>query len=769
MFRTHARKIYRDILARKRRTLLIAASIFVGVAGTITLFSMGDILIGQLHEDFRNEDVAMLTVDVRLEPGTPADHQATIDWLATIIGVTEVRGNLRASVYHQTQDKATPATIMAYSEPFAEMTLEPVRLVSGNYPVAGEQEIAVEMRFAEAHAVEMGDNLRLRVSGTPIWEEWRISGIIFHPYVLEPENFIYAQLPDANYLSGTYGYNSFSARFDSYLRAENSAHHFAAVILHDTPYDPLRFQLQDPTYNPLTEGTERISRTLNYLAVIALVMSGFSVINVISAIITEQKRQIGLMKALGATRIDNLLIYVGIAFTYGGLGVIPGLLVGVPAGYFLAEALAPQANTVLTGFRLSLRGMGVGIGLGLLVPIAASIVPVLHGAQVRIADAMSDRGIDKHFHYGPIGNLLRVLPIPIWLRQGLNNINIKKLRVGFTMITLAVAVGAFMGIFAVFDALSNKKDDVIAEIRAEHTGISQTAIVSPPRQQVDLGDSPPPLVPNEYLTTVSIDGYDGEVYAIGLDETFSNVVTLDAGRFITPEKPGVIVTATIAQERGLQVGKEIILQSDQDRRAYPIVGIFTPPAQFNGQPIPRYVVGMFWRDLAALEGRTVEVTPTGETVSESLSAGTFNFVTLLETFSGNLRTYQALLSAISLLIAIVGGLSLLATLSLSVLERQREIGIMRCVGARSRTIALQFLIEGMAVGLFAWVIGLPIASVIADQLLDATGLDARFTATIRLDVAALGLAGVMLITLVASIWPARIAARQTVAQTLRYQ
>ena len=50
---------------------------------------------------------------------------------------------------------------------------------------------------------------------------------------------------------------------------------FSAVLLHDTPYIPLQYQLQDPEYNPLTEGTQRVSRTINLLAIIALMMSGF--------------------------------------------------------------------------------------------------------------------------------------------------------------------------------------------------------------------------------------------------------------------------------------------------------------------------------------------------------------------------------------------------------------------------------------------------------------------------------------------------------------
>ena len=76
------------------------------------------------------------------------------------------------------------------------------------------------------------------------------------------------------------------------------------------------------------------------LAIMAMVVSGFLVANVISAIVLEQNRQIGVMKSLGATRWDNLLIYSGIALAYGLIGLIPGVLVGVPLGYMLGKTLA---------------------------------------------------------------------------------------------------------------------------------------------------------------------------------------------------------------------------------------------------------------------------------------------------------------------------------------------------------------------------------------------------------------------------------------------
>ena len=62
-----------------------------------------------------------------------------------------------------------------------------------------------------------------------------------------------------------------------------------------------------------------------------MIVSGFLVTNVISAIVLEQSRQIGVMKSLGATRWDNFLMYSGIALTYGMIGGGQGAAVMVEA------------------------------------------------------------------------------------------------------------------------------------------------------------------------------------------------------------------------------------------------------------------------------------------------------------------------------------------------------------------------------------------------------------------------------------------------------
>ena len=140
-----------------------------------------------------------------------------------------------------------------------------------------------------------------------------------------------------------------------------------------------------------------------------------------------------------------------------------------------------------------------------------------------------------------------------------------------------------------------------------------------------------------------------------------------------------------------------------------------------------------------------------------------------EDISEFIAVFGLILNMASILMALVGAVGLLAVLSMAVLERQKEIGVMRSLGAGSGTIIIQFLIEGILVGIAAWVAGLPLSYLISLALNSAMGIDEFFDFVYPLEIAIFGLIGVIILASIASIWPSLAAARKTVSDILRYQ
>jgi putative ABC transport system permease protein len=124
------------------------------------------------------------------------------------------------------------------------------------------------------------------------------------------------------------------------------------------------------------------------------------------------------------------------------------------------------------------------------------------------------------------------------------------------------------------------------------------------------------------------------------------------------------------------------------------------------------------------------------------------------------------------LIAIVGGLGLMGTMSINVLERTREIGVMRAIGASNGDIQAIVIIEGMVIGIISWAISILLSIPITGVLTYGVGI-AILTAPMPAVYGASGVIAWLVFTLalgtLASALPARRASRLTVRDTLAYE
>jgi len=132
----------------------------------------------------------------------------------------------------------------------------------------------------------------------------------------------------------------------------------------------------------------------------------------------------------------------------------------------------------------------------------------------------------------------------------------------------------------------------------------------------------------------------------------------------------------------------------------------------------------------------------------------------------------AFLILMALLLAAVGGLGLTTTMSINILERVREIGVLRAIGASNVSVRQIVLIEGIVIGLLSWAIGTglswPISVLMSEQLglaLIGVPLSFHYSAS----AAVLWFFVLQGVAVVASLGPARNAVRLTVREVLAYE
>jgi putative ABC transport system permease protein len=130
-----------------------------------------------------------------------------------------------------------------------------------------------------------------------------------------------------------------------------------------------------------------------------------------------------------------------------------------------------------------------------------------------------------------------------------------------------------------------------------------------------------------------------------------------------------------------------------------------------------------------------------------------------------------MLLALAVIMALVGGIGLMGSLSISVVERTREIGVMRAVGARTLTIMGMFVMEGVLQGLFSWVVAVPLSYAISGTVANALGqamFEANLDYSYNFPAVVAWLAVILVISTLASLIPAYNATRVSVRDSLAY-
>jgi putative ABC transport system permease protein len=803
MFRTRSRKILRDIAAYKLRTLLVAINIFMGVLGVVTLTSTSDLMISTTEADIHEDELAMIFMNVTLQDYSNIDNAKTLETLRAHPGTTVVEGWVGDHLFWKSPKDKTflDGIILASSEPFGQIQITPPRLIDGDYPVIGESQLAIDRRMADRYDLKVGDQIVIRIlkdlgarpdPTAPIPEEvWTISGILFNPYLQGGGSTIYATYEDKAEITGLRGFTFINTRFQDYATASHEYENFIRRIQGETPYDSGDEELQDPGDSIFMSSIEETMTALAMLSVVTMIVAGFLVFTVINTLITQQIRQIGIMKTIGATRWDIFKIYAGIAFVYGVMGVIPGVLLGIPAAHEVSKVLASQINVWVEGFSISLIGVVAGVVMGVGVPLLTAVVPVYFGTRVSILEAITDRGISARYGSGYTAKLIGWLPFPIVVRQAFANISQKKIRLALTTLTLTLAAGAFMGVMAVFLSLDRVISDMFDTYNYE--------VVIVPEQKQDtesiinlIGamDVAAAVYPSYSWDAMVPSDSGGEVihlWVVGFDPNTDAIqLHLEDGTAWQddPTREGIVLTRPKANELDKKVGDPITLTYNGQIVNTQVIGIDTNPeedAYMAWQPLYRLthssseepspsdlIVQLSDRDASTGAVDKVIGEMREELLHNGINVGFFNQVGEEEEVGTLILAMSIIFNIASVLMAIVAGIGLLTMLSISVFERQREIGVMRSVGASSVTVASQFLIEGLVIGVLGWLVGIPVSygvSAVFQAVIPWEAFDFQYPPTIIL----LGLIGTLVLVAIASLWPSITASRKTVSEVLRYQ
>jgi putative ABC transport system permease protein len=724
-------KILRDLKRNWGRTVLAVLSIAIGVFAVGVNSGMMDMMPKRMLSSYQAANPPHIRL--WLSSIVNDDEVARLAREPGIAGVEGVR-ELGAR-WRLTPDQEWRDVDIIVRADYEHLQYNTVELISGAWP--HKNTIAAEASSVEAYGFTLGSTMALQINGRE--HEVKIGGVIRN-IMINPPSFggnatIFISPEMADNLWGWSGYTALLAQVPQYSeqaaqagaeQLKQALEKMNAPVFFYRTFDPNKHFAQD-----MVDGVIMITTVLGMLA---LGLGLFLVVNTINALVAQQIPQIGIMKAVGGTRRQIMILYLGGALIYG----VIALLIALPLGVLAADAVSKSLLQLMSippepQINLSLSAVTQQAIVALLVPLLAALWPVVSGVRISVSQAISNYGISMTFGKGIIDRLLaRVRGLPRQPILTLRNTFRRKGRVVLTQITLIMA-----GVVFVMVMSSAASFTYTIKFLTQSLGLEVLMYFEQP-VRIDearpIIESQPHVELAEFTLFKSSTAYKDKEVTEGQD-IFINAVQTDSrllklavvnGRWLLPDdEHATVISTDEARKLGVNVGDKIYIKINGDERVeWTVVGTVTDLS--NGQRNIYVPLGTYQREVG-LSGRGttawVAVTPdTGATqlkvekdLREALNArglkvgGTQTEEAIRVQNENQFGILTTMLLVMSALIAGVGAIGLAGTLSINVLERRREIGVMRAIGASSLQIAMLFVGEGLILGLMAWLIAIPLS------------------------------------------------------------
>ncbi len=797
-------KVFSDIWQHKARTLLAVLSIASGVFAIGTIFGLVDQL--QTAMDAAHQAVFPSHMNIVLR-GT-ADRE-TIASLARIPGVEEVEMMNIASVRYKTSENGRwQGATLVMRDDYESQIYDWLVLKEGVWPE--NQSIGVERITSDYYGIEMGDEIIFELDGTN--RTFPITGKIRHPFVPPPD----------------FGGNAyFFVDAEGLARFGIPEGQFTQMLVRVAPYSEafardqaaeIKEQLakqgkglavtiyQDPDEHwgrPFIAG---ITLVLRILAVVSLLTSVIIVANTMTAIITQQTDQIGVIKAIGGTSNIIIKVYLASVLIYGLLALILSLPTGVIAAYLGSKWFLGIFNIDYETFQFSWLAVVLQVLAAILAPLLAALWPVLSGAHISVREAIASYGLGGDFGSSRFDQLIdklgeKLLPSPYSIALG--NMFRRKGRLGLTQLVLILAGTMFLMTMTLASSMSltlenelnrRKYDMRIFFQSVERSDQVETIAMSMPGVvEAEAWFSVTGTVLREGEQVKDTAGLGAEVYGIPLGSEMYRPYIVN-GRWLEQNetKRVAVISQDTAEFNNVNIGDVITIDfGDLGDAEWEVVGTHQ---LISSDPIttdPIYVPEPALVDVTKKANRAIQIA-----VRTDRSDGEYT-QDMMASLSDYFKEYQIetsyffsrtkaqdeeyaynqfsivnnMLFGLALVMGLVGGIGLMGSLWISVVERTREIGVLRSIGAESPTIMTMFIMEGVLQGLMSWFVSVPLAFLIArpvarmmGQIILQIDLDFQFS----LIGVLIWLVAILMIAFLASLVPAHAATRISVRESLAY-
>jgi putative ABC transport system permease protein len=585
-------------------------------------------------------------------------------------------------------------------------------------------------------------------------------------------------------------------RFDEKHVRDVTAH--VKKLVEERGHPVRRVDVPRPGKHPHADLMDGLLLAMASFGLFILAMSGVLVVNLLTAIMAAQVRQIGVMKAIGGSRGQVARIYFAQALLLGIAATVLALPLGMVASRALCRPFAAFLNFDITSFAVPFWVYALALVVGLVMPLLAAAWPVWKGSAISVREGLAAWGVsDSAFGISIFDRVMTMIggnlrPLLLAIRNSFR----RRTRLVLTMLTLAMSGLFFMSALNIRSSMSKTLDRSFA-LRKYDLQIFLGDMYPSERIERAIRKTPGVVGAESWFTSgASIPAKDARAGDDSLDILSFPIIALPEnskaidlkiveGRNLLPgDNDALVINSTLAEQSQIKTGSTIILRLKQGLTSWHVVGIarepFLPPTAYIPQafmdqryPAMRTTICLALEKTDAASMQAVKFALDNNLEQEGIRAvGSRSKADFRYGRDQHLMMIYVFLVVISGIIAAVGGLGLATTMSLNVMERRREMGILRAIGASPSIVVGIIVAEGVVIGVMSWMLAALAAwplSRVAGNFLAFLIFKSKLDSVFRLQGLWIWLAFSILSAGAASLLPARSAAKLTVREALGYE
>ncbi len=792
-------KILRDIRVARGRLLMIVIAQVASIAAVVTMLSAYTVLTREVPRNYigTNPASAQLEMaanvdDTLLQQVRKRPNIAAAEGAAVVLARAEVSPGLWLPIrffvvpdFETLQINTLHRESGIFPPPTGALLIERSALPLSQTAIG--QPLAVEFQRSGRHAMVVAGTVH-DPGLAPAWQEQTIYGYVTPQTLAQLGEPVPLKLLKVAVADG----NGDAKAVDRSIRE-------LATWLNENGHTVLEARIPPPRMHPHQAQMNAILVMLLIFSLLALLLGAVLTATIIGGLLAQQVRQIAIMKAIGARSFQIAGLYLGLVGALGVAAVMTGVPLGLAAGRVFIATIGELLNLRIESLALPWWLFAVTLLAGLAAPLAAAMIPILAAVRQTVQNAIQDQDVSRAVpaSSGVLRLIARMRFRDVALNLALRNMFRRRARLIMTISLLAGAGAMFITSLNLKAAWENNVSQAAAdrhfdlELYLQQAAplqdiVAVASAVAPVRQVEPWAGAAAAIAGSEGFEVVHSypDGAHGSfaLRAAPPDTTLFAHAMVEGRWLAAQDEQAAVINSraktTVFPEAN--VGDYITLSIDHRPLKLRVAGItrelLTPAAVYITPTAFAQATGTQGLTnavrIALLDPRQTDSAAAAivralerEHIGVKVAVTEKNFAAAQ---GGHVYILVFALGFIASMMAVVGLLGLASSLGTAVIERTREFGVMRAVGARSAIVIRSVLYEGVLSGLFSSLAGVLLSllpSMVVARVLASISTQ-ELSPQLSISGATVWLGLVLAGSIAVSYYPAMRASQLTIKQTL---